>query len=242
MSSIETLSRQLQRYKRLKFHYDAQIAAKLTQVQAWQIQRMRTMHYDLFNKPENQKISEFLLQRLYNIADMRNLASQLNKALHEKIKLEKFLPGSVLQAAELGFGLAFITLNLDEEVAVYCLKNGHDEITEEVMRLATLELNQFKLRRKQLILLTQLSHELHNFGKSFLIQSAFRLAKRTAYRRGFDPLYNYLEEGFSAVRATPSAHIFFKSFTTQEKILIMRINNGNLYPFQSMLKTEQSPA
>lgn len=214
---------------------------KIVSVQAWQIQRMKTMHADLFNHPGNQPITTFLLKRLYSLKEMKVLAHQLNKALNERIKLDKFLPESVRDAAELGFQLAFITLYLDEQLAVYCMQHGHHELTEEVMRTASIELNHFKLRRKQLILLTQLSKVLHTFGKSMLIQTAFKLAKRTAYRRGFNPLYDYLEEGFYAVKSTPSAAQFFNTFITQEKVLLMRVNNGHPTPFQSMLKNPAVP-
>lgn len=240
MSTVEVLSSQLQRYKRLQFHQDKQLMLKIVSVQAWQIQRMKVMHHELFNKTGHQALSAFLLNRLYNLKEMKVLAHQLNKALNERIKLDKFLPESVQEAAELGFQLAFITLYLDEQLAIYCIQHGHHELTEEVMRTASIELNHFKLRRKQLILLTKLSKVLHSFGKSILIQTAFKLAKRTAYRRGFNPLYDYLEEGFYAVKSTPTAPQFFDAFISQEKILLMRVNNGHPTPFQSMLKTEQT--
>lgn len=240
MSTVETLTLQLQRYKRLDFHRNKRLTIKISRIQEWQIQRMQTMHQELFSQPENKEIVNFLLNRLYNMKDMQLLAAQLSKALKEKIKLDKFLPESVQDAANLGFQLAFITLYLDEQVAAYCIAHKYIELNEERMRIATVELNHFKLRRKQLILLTQLSKALHSFGKSLLIQTAFKLAKRTAYRRGFSPLYDYLEAGFQAVKSTPSAPQFFDTFISQEKILLMRVNNGHPTPFQSMLKTGQT--
>lgn len=240
MSTVEVLSAQLQRYKRLKFHQDKPLRLTIGRIQAWQIQRMKTMHQELFDKPEHHALTSFLLNRLYNIQDMKILAQQLNKALGEHIKLDRLLPDSVRQAAEIGFQLAFITIYLDEQLASYFIQHGYYEPTEENMREASLELNHFKLRRKQLILLAQLSTVLHTFSKSILIQAAFKLAKRTAYRRGFNPLYDYLDEGFRAVKATPSAQQFFNSFITQEKTLLLRVNNGHPTPFQSMLKTEQT--
>ncbi len=241
MSTVESLSHQLLRYKRLKFHHNRPLTNKIIKVQRWQIQRMKTMHAELFNQPGHRALAGFLLKRLYSLKDMRRLAHQLNKALTEHIKLEKFLPESVRATAELGLELAFITLYLDEQIAIYCLSHGDLELTEDILCTASLELDHFKMRQQQLMLLTRFGEALHAFGKSFLIQSAFKLAKRTAYNRGFSVLYDYLDEGFHAVKAAPSAQQFFAEFTAQEAILMQRVKDGYPNPFQSMLKSPVAP-
>lgn len=241
MSTFETLHRQLQLYKNLQFHFSREIAAKTVYVQRWQILRMKAMHAELFEQPQNQALVNFLLNRLYSLRDMKVLAYQIKKALNEQVSLDRFLPASVREAAEIGFQLACITISLDEEIAIYCMEHGHERLTEEILRVASLELNHFQMRNKQLMMLARLAEILQSFGKSFLIQSAFKLAKRPAYSRGFAQLYDYMDEGFRAVKATPQARQFFESFISQEKLLVLRVHEGHPTPIQSLLKTEQTP-
>lgn len=94
-----------------------------------------------------------------------------------------------------------------------------------------LTLQQYNDRIKQLILLRKISQAFHQYGRSFLTQSAFRLARRTAYRREFNFLYDYLAEAFAAIRSTDRSNIFFEQFIADEKQVLQRIYQGHPMPF-----------
>lgn len=238
MSDLDFLSLQLQRYKRLRFHNTPAIADKMIQVQQWQIARLKNTHQDLFSHTKNQKLMNFLLQRFYSMEDIDILAQQLNKLFNEKVKLESFLPKPVLKTALLGFSLAFITLRMDEDIAIYCLEQGYDRVSTEVMYEAISRLNQFKWRNNQLTYLNKTVKEMQSFERSWLTQSAFRLAKRTAYRRGFAPLYDYLDECFKTIRESPQVDTVLDTFIRHEKIFVSRLQKRSDQPSRTTEETE----
>lgn len=247
MSAIVTLSRQLTYYQQLQFHHHQDIAQYLAQVQQWQKQRMKHMHQPLFSQCSYQALSSFLLDRLYNRHDLMALAKQLEKALAEKIKLERFLPATVLEAAISAFKLAYLTLKLDEHIAIYLRDQGisildDSALNDDTLHQAMLALQQNKARQQQLILLKQLSHALNSHSRNFLSQGAFRLARRTAYRREFNTLYDYLAEGFAAMRSTSSSSSsdFFDAFIAGEQQLLHDIYQGHPAPFKQNWQLEQA--
>ncbi len=231
MSAIVTLSKQLRYYKRLQLHRNRDVSHYLTAVQHWQKQRMQRMHQPLFSQLQYQRLASFLLDRLYNMHDLNELAKQLDKALKEKIKLDRFLPEGVLSAAISAFRLAYLTLKLDEQIAQHLLDQGITIIDDDSIHQAMLTLQQYNDRIKQLILLRKISQAFHQYGRSFLTQSAFRLARRTAYRREFNFLYDYLAEAFAAIRSTDRSNIFFEQFIADEKQVLQRIYQGHPMPF-----------
>lgn len=239
MSAIVTLSRQFEQFKQLAFHNHPALAQQLAAVQHWQTNRMLQAHSLLFNQPRHQLMASFLTTRLYNLNDLMMLGSQLDKALQEKIKLDRFLPSAVLDAAISAFRLAYLTLKLDEQVAKYLLDQGVTTIKDEHIQQAMLALQQYNARLRQLVLLRQLSQALQHYGRSFLTQSAFRLARRTAYRREFNFLYDYLAEAFMAIRSTDSSNGFFELFIAGEKQVLVEIYNGIPVPFGQNCQPER---
>jgi len=231
MSAIVTLSKQFEQFTQLAFHNQPVLAQQLDAVQQWQKNRMLHAHSLLFNQPQHQPIANFLTNRLYNLNDLMMLGGQLEKALNEKIKLDRFLPAGVLDAAISAFRLAYLTLKLDEQVAQYLLDQGITIVDDNSVHHAMLALQQYNARLKQLVLLRQLSQALQHYGRSFFTQSAFRLARRTAYRREFNFLYDYLVEAFAAIRSTDSSNIFFEQFITGETQVLQRIYQGHPMPF-----------
>ncbi|RYY79660.1 MAG: hypothetical protein EOO69_05950 [Moraxellaceae bacterium] len=229
MSAIVTLSRQFEQFQQLAFHQQPALAQQLAAVQDWQKNRLVQQHQQLFN--QHQRIAHFLTTRLYNLNDLIMLGNQLEKALNEKIKLDRFLPHGVLDAAITAFHLAYLTLKLDEQVAKYILDQGVKTIHDEHIHQAMLALQQSDTRLKQLLLLQQLSQALQHYGRSFLTQSAFRLARRTAYRRQFNFLYDYLTDCFAAIRQTGNSTAFFEAFIAAEKQVLLHLDQGHAAPF-----------
>lgn len=223
MSAIVTLSQQFEQFKQLAFHQQPQLAQQLVAVQHWQKNRMLQVHQPLFDQPHHQLIASFLTTRLYNFNDLVRLGDQLEKALQEKIKLERFLPSAVLDAAISAFRLAYLTLKLDEQLARYLLDQGMSSTDDAHIHQAMRALQQYNARLRQLVLLRQLSQALQHYGRSFFTQSAFRLARRTAYRREFNFLYDYLTDAFEAIRSTDRNNIFFDQFIAGERQVLLHI-------------------
>lgn len=226
MLATAILAQQLEHYHQLCFLQSAPLATQLEEVLVWQKQRMKRIHQPLFTLPHYQKISIFLLDHLYSHAEIIGLVNQLDKALKEHVKLDRFLSTSILDAAILSFELAYLTLKLDQEIARYLLDQQLKTNTDNIHR-AIIELNQYDSRQQQLNLLAKLSTALYKYSHSLLIQTAFKFAKTTAYRRQFNFLYDYLTIAFTAVRATPQTKNFFKAFIQQETVYLDQVTATN---------------
>ena len=222
MLATTILAQQLEQYQQLGFHQCEQLCQQLQLVQTMQKQRIQQANQDLLSNQDYQQVTAFLFEHFYSQANMSLLAEQLDKALQEKIKIDRFLPQHVLDAAIAGFDLAYLTLKLDEQIAQYLI-NQRLEVTLLNIQQAILTLNQLKDRQQQLDLLAQLSDALNQYSRSFFIQSAFKLAKNTAYRRQFNFLYDYLAQAFRAVRATPQSKHFFTLLIEQEKLFLVQL-------------------
>ena len=219
MLTTTILAKQLEQYQQLCFHQCVQLCEQLQLVQAIQKQRIQQANETLFKNQHYQQIAAFLLEHFYSQPNLALLAQQLDKALQEKIKLDRFLPQHVLDAAIAGFDLAYLTLKLDEQIAQYLI-DQQLAATPAHIQQALISLNQLNDRQLQLDLLAKLSSALNQYSRNFFIQSAFRFAKNTAYRRQFNFLYDYLAQAFRAVRATPQAKHFFKQLIEQEKLFL----------------------
>ena len=227
MLATAILAQQLEHYHQLCFLQSVPLATQLEEVLVWQKQRMKRIHQPLFTQPHYQKISIFLLEHLYSHAKIIGLVSQLDKALKEKIKLDRFLSKSILDAAILSFELAYLTLKLDQEIACYLLDQQLKTNTDNIHR-AIIELNQRDSRQQQLDLLAKLSTALYQYSHSLLIQTAFKFAKTTLYRRQFNFLYDYLNIAFNAIRATPQTKNFFTAFIQQETAYLDQLTTAHV--------------
>lgn len=219
MLATARLTQQLEHYQQLGFHHNACLAMQLLAVQEGQRQRLQQQHHHFFEQPHYQPIICFLMEYFYCQQHIVELAQQLDKALQEKIKLDRFLSKNILEAALLSFELAYLTLKLDEAIAQYLLDQQLLPTPDHIQH-AIIQLNQQYPRQQQLDLLASVSAALHQYSHNFLIQSAFKLAKSTAYRREFHFLYDYLAQAFKAIRATPHCQHFFNHLIAEERKLI----------------------
>jgi hypothetical protein len=225
MSTIVALSAQFTQYQQLAFHHDAELANQLNQLQQWQKDQMQQRHQVLFSTPSHQALAQFFLQHLYSLAQLTQLANQLQKVLDEKIKLERFLPDSISSALVSAFELACLTLTLDEQVALY-LRQHQLPIESNAIEHSLQALQQYQPRLHQLALLQQLGATLQQTSRHFWMQSAFKLGKSTAYRREFHFLYDYLSNAFRAIRPSAPNNYFFRQLVQAEQ----RYLEGSLLP------------
>lgn len=233
MSKFSLLENQLTHYKQLTFHTDPAIAKRLADVQHWQKERMQYTHADFFAQPEHHLMSRYFLNRLYGGPDFEVLAGQIARVIKYAHKVEKIMPASAIQTGNSGVQLAVLAVELDEQVAIDLLAEyGSDQpITDEMMRVSYLKLDQAQARNHQLDLLDELGKNLDKYMRSFIVQSAFKMAKGLAYRHHFDPMYEFMQEGFEAMKPLDSAADFVKVFSDEERRIIARVHSGEPRPF-----------
>lgn len=233
MSQLNALAGLLDQYDQLAVHQDPVLKQQVEQVRRWQADRMARTHEKAFSQPQNRLMADYFLNRLYGAKDFETLAQQFRRLIPLATKLEALVPGTALRTGTLGIELSVRNMQLDEQLArVIYQEMGHTgPLTEEVMRQAYLQADQQKERLSMLDLLDELGTGLDKYVRSFVIQSVFKLAKKSAYKHDFAPVYDFTGEGFAAMKPLKSAASFINQYTQVERNIVARVHRGDLHPF-----------
>ena len=188
MSKLAGLNHLLTEYHQLQYHHDAVLFHRLKQVQAWQKLRMQRTHHTHFSIKNNQLMADYFLNRLYGGTDFDALAQQIERLMGYAHKAEKMIPENAIKTGTLGITLAILAVRLDEDVAQQLLKDYPTDtpITDEMMRLTYLKLDQQQDRLQQLSLLDTLGLSLDKYMRSFIIYTAFKMCKGAAQKYHFE--------------------------------------------------------
>lgn len=235
MSSFAPMQQMIARYHALEFHHNPQLALRLSTIQNWQKKRMQHTHAALFAVPEHQLMTEYFLNRLYGGSDFEILAGQFARVVNAAKKFERLVPNSTIKTGCEGIELAVLAIELDQQLAQLMTDdftyNQYGEIDDSAIIQLYLEADQAEARYHQLELLDKLGNNLDKYVRSFVVQSAFKMAKGAAERHHFDPMYAFLAEGFAAMKPLKSAEVFVGVFTRHEREIIDHIHHKTPNPF-----------
>ncbi|MGC3818714.1 FFLEELY motif protein [Acinetobacter sp. G11] len=233
MSKLAALDDLLELYYQLNYHQNSEIFRRLQEVQAWQKQRMQATHSKQFAEKQNVLMSEYFLNRLYGGPDFDALAEQIARLMKYAHKAEKLIPENAVKTGTSGVSLAILAVQLDEQVAMQLLEDyhPHEALNDEMMRLTYLKLDQGQSRLRQLDLLDQLGFSLDKYMRSFMVQTAFKMCKGAASKYNFDIMYEFMQDGFLAMKPLKSAEKFVKDFTAVERQIIHKVHAGDPHPF-----------
>ena len=234
MSKLAALDDLLALYYQLQYHQSPEIFQRLHDVQTWQKQRMQMTHAKQFAEKQNILMSEYFINRLYGGPDFDALAGQIARLMRYAHKAEKLIPENAVKTGTSGVSLAILAVQLDEQVAIQLLKDYHpnEKLTNEMMRVTYRKLDQRVPRLQQLDLLDQLGISLDKYMRSFMVYTAFKMCKGTAHKYHFDIMYDFMQDGFLAMKPLKSAEKFVNSFTTIERQIIDKVHSGDFHPFE----------
>ena len=234
MSKLTVLDELIELYYQLKYHKNQDIFNRLKDVQTWQKQRIQRTHAKQFAEKQNILMSEYFLNRLYGGPDFDALAGQIARLVKYAHKAEKLIPENAIKTGTAGVTLAILAVQLDEEVAIQLLEDypNNPALTDEMMRLTYLKLNQGENRLRQLRLLDELGISLDKYMRSFMVQAAFKMCKGAATKYHFEVMYDFMQDGFLALKPLKSAEKFVKEFTAIERQIVDKVHAGDLNPFQ----------
>ena len=230
MSQILELEEHLQRYWQMDHHRNPLLSSTLDQVQAWQKQRMQKTHAALFSEPGHAKLAAYFLNRLYGSPEFAELARELERILFRAKKIERIVPDNALTAGSTGIALALLAVELDEEVARFLIEHELD-ITERNMAHTYKTLGQDASRHEQMSQLSTLCYLVEKYVRSAMLQTAFKMSRSVAYRHNFKLLYDFIAEGFEAMKTIKSMPKFIEPFCARELILIEQVRLGVPHPF-----------
>lgn len=233
MSKLAVLDDLLDLYYQLNYHKNPEIFQRLQDVQAWQKQRMQRTHAQPFAEKHSVLMAEYFLNRLYGGPDFDALAQQIARLAKYAHKAEKLIPDNAIKTGTSGVALAILAVQLDEQVAMQLLQDyhSHEKLTDEMMRLTYIQLDQGPDRMKQLDLLDQLGKSLDKYMRSFMVHAAFKMCKGAAAKYNFNIMYEFMQDGFLAMKPLKSAEKFVKDFTAVERQIIAKVHAGDPLPF-----------
>ena len=234
MSKLAVLNDLFMTYQQLNYHHNPQLLQRLRDVQNWQKKRIIRSHAPQFKQKQNVLMAEYFMNRLYGGPDFDALAAQIQRLLPKIHKAEKLIPENAIKTGTAGVTLAILAVQLDEEVAIQLLEDypNNPALTDEMMRLTYLKLNQGENRLKQLRLLDELGISLDKYMRSFMVQAAFKMCKGAAAKYHFEVMYDFMQDGFLALKPLKSAEKFVKEFTAIERQIVDKVHAGDLNPFQ----------
>lgn len=226
MTALVDLQQHLTRFWALPHHQDEALNTKLNAVQSWQQARLQRTHRELFEQPKNQLMADYFLTQLYGGEEFKLLAEQLARILPKAKKLERFAKESALDAGSMGIQAAIFAIELDLHLAQWLLDNDLP-VNEDTMLTAYRAVNEENERRLQIANLKDVCYRTDKHLNSFMLKQAFSLAKGTAYRHGYQPLYDFIDTGFKAMKPLSSVSRFIEPFCTQELSIIDQVHNND---------------
>lgn len=233
MSKLAVLNDLFTRYQQLNYHQNPQLLQRLRDVQQWQKQRIQRTHAQRFNEKQNILMAEYFMNRLYGGPDFDALAQQIERLLPKINKAEKLIPENAVKTGTAGIQLAILAVQLDEQIAAQLLADYPADLplSDEIMRLTYLKLDQGQARLEQLRQLDLLGQSLDKYLRSFVVHTAFKMCKSVAYKHRFDVMYDFMQDGFVAMKPLKSAEKFVNDFTAQERGIVAKVHAGDLQPF-----------
>ncbi|MFW2176332.1 MULTISPECIES: FFLEELY motif protein [unclassified Moraxella] len=230
MSGFEQIEKQLTEFWQFPYHNDPVLAQKLSEVQAWQRGRIHRTHEALFSPAKHQAMGKFLIDQLYGGDKFNSLASMLERMVKKAEKLQKFVPNTAIETGLSGATEAITAIRLDMQLAQYLLSNDLP-VNEANMITAYQQVNAKAQRVQQIADLKAMCYRSDKYLKSFILQKAFSLAKSTAYKHNMQVLYDFIDEGFQAIKPIKSMGEFIEPFCAKELQIIDNVHAGKANPF-----------
>ena len=224
MAALADLQQHLARFWALPYHQDVALNTKLDEVQAWQRARIQHTHQALFEQPQNQLMADYFLTQLYGGDEFKLLAKQLERIVPKAQKLERFAPAAALETGSMAIQAAILAIELDLHLAEWLLTQDL-AVNEDNMFAAYRAVDEADARRVQIGHLKEVCYRTDKYINSFMLQKAFALAKGTAYRYNYHPLYDFINAGFVAMRPLDSVGGFIEPFCERELEIIDQVHD-----------------
>lgn len=232
MSDIQVLVDVLTAYKALPHHHSPTLKQMLSVVQNWQKQRIRRTNHALFSDDKTAPLANYLINRIYGDEDFELVADQLllagQNALNGSGKLEKLIPTNALGAGVMGVVCAIEAVKLDLALAECYLDEFSSTPLDETLLVQLYQkVNAKDARTAQIYAIGEACQKSHQYFSAFLLQNAFKLAKNMAYHHGYQPLYDFIGEGLTAMKPLKRIEDFTAPFVANELAMIEKIHTGN---------------
>jgi hypothetical protein len=190
----EELNGLLERKQRLEDRAaaDPKLNTRLQELRRWQANRLSQTYSDLPRQSRFIPALDFFLTDLYGPHDFTRRDADLKRAL---TRLQRALPGPLLELLGAAIELQVLTLDLDEQMAS-ALATG--SIDADSYAAAYRNVGRAVDRRRQIDLIVRMGKDLGKIVEQSWNRIALRAAHIPARLGGFGALQGFLERGFQA--------------------------------------------
>jgi hypothetical protein len=192
----------------------ADFMTRLRALRRWQAARLARTYADLRRDPGHALAAGFFLRDLYGAHDFGTRDRQL---AHAWRFFRRWLPESALQALRHALDLDVLTRELDHAVAAQL---PDATLTESVYARAYRAVGRRDARERQIELILATGNDLRSAMRHRSIGLLLKASRAPAHVAGLDHLQAFLERGYRALRALPSAEEFLATIRARETALM----------------------
>lgn len=222
----ESLRRNLVRLREMRGREArGQRPPRLTEVKAWQAQRLARTYADLSQNPRYRKATAFFLGDLYGSKDFSGRDEAMLRIYPIMVRT---LPAGAVGAAALAIEVDALSEDLDRRVAA-SLEPG--PVGESSYGRAYRQAGTRAERLRQIELIEEVGRRLDVLVVKPFVYATLKLMRTPARLAGMQDLQSFLERGFDAFRHMGGADEFLATITGREREILSRLFSGHPSPF-----------
>lgn len=226
MDAGATLRKHLEQLRALRGE-EAVAPGRLTELKAFQAERLARTYADLAAQPRYELATGFFLGDLYGPKDFSHRDTAMLRILPLMVRT---LPDKAVDTATLAIELEALSESLDHRVAA-ALEPGR--IDEERYARAYRAGSTRAERERQIELIVEVGLRLDALVKKPLVHATLRVMRAPARLAGLQDLQDFLERGFESFRAMGSAAEFLATISERETAILNRLFSGAPRPLAS---------
>jgi len=199
--------------------------ARLSELRAWQAERLATAYADLRRDPRCAAAVDFFLTDLYGPQDFTRRDNEFARAWG---RLKRRLPDAALEVLARALELQVLSAELDQAM-VGRLAPG--PLSGVLYANAYRAVGRPDARQRQIDLALGIGTDLGRLVTFPLIGLALRVAHAPAHLAGFGALQDFLERGYDAFRKMGDPGVLLEAIRSRETNLMRRLFDGHEDPF-----------
>ena len=203
----------------------AETTKRLSELRAWQADRLAKTYADLRRDPRCTAAVDFFLTDLYGPQDFSRRDDDFARAWG---RLKRGLPDAALEVLTRALELQVLSAELDQAM-VARLATG--PVSGLSYANAYRAVGRAESRRRQIDLAAGIGADLGRLVVFPLLGVALRAAHVPAHMAGFGALQDFLERGFKAFRRMGDPGALLEAIQSRETALMQRLFEGSGDPF-----------
>ena len=200
----------------------------LPTLSAWQIERLKTTHRDLYSDPAYHTALHFLIDELYAPKDFSQRDADLERVFPKMVKL---LPDAVLDLVADLVELNHLTQKLDLDLlSRLTAETGIDTLDALTWAQAYRACDNRPLREQQLRLIHDAGVALERYVHSHVLRWTLSATRGLAESKGLGELHQFLQRGFEAFSTLQNVPVLLDEIQRRETAIMVHLFEGDPAP------------